>query len=83
MFGLNSKNAPGNDRYVVVQTIQVPDGPDRYVTPCTDQEAAQKIVDAVLDLAPEVFAAGSGNSIRVVTVDEWNQALVAEAVLQS
>lgn len=88
MFGLKSKSAatgapsrPG--LFVVVQTIPGADPETEVGKPWTREEA-QRIFAGVLRHAPAgTFAPHSGARIRVVSVADWNQARVAEAVLQS
>lgn len=88
MLGFKSKSAstggsPQSGLFVVVQTIVGADPETAVGKPWTYDEA-HRIVAGVVRYAPAgTFDDGTGNSIRIVSVTDWNQALVAEAVLQS
>jgi len=79
---LKGKNAAAG-MYVVVHHVPGAE-PETHVGKPWDLEAANRIRAGVIDTAPEgFFAPDSGNTIRVVSLAEWNQSLVAAALLES
>lgn len=77
-----SKNAAAG-MYVVVHHVPGAE-PETHVGKPWDLEAAIRIRDGVIATAPEgFFAPGAGPTIRIVPLADWNQARLAEALLES
>lgn len=78
-----SKEKRRRDLFVVVHTVPGTD-PERFVGAPHTREEALRVFAGVLRSAPTgFFSTNKGAYMRVVSVKDWNQARVAEAVLES
>lgn len=87
VLGLKSKSASkekrprAGDLFVVVQVVPGAD-PERFVGKPRPRDEAITVFNGVIRHA-DCFGPHTGAFIRVVSVTDWNQARVAEAVLES